>query len=148
MLVLIPIAETAPENDQFLKNPLCAEITTASMDFYKRVGYNPPWICYFASQNGELVGSAGIKGKPVNGTVEIAYGTFEHLQNRGIGTLICRALVDLCLQHDKELRITARTLPVGKSSIRILEKNSFGFVGMVNDPEDGLVCEWIYQGNR
>ena len=43
-----------------------------TLDFYKRVGFNEPWICYFAQMDGKLVGSAGIKGKPRDGKIEIA----------------------------------------------------------------------------
>lgn len=115
------------------------------IEFYKRVGFNPPWICYYAEENGELIGSAAFKGRPVNSTVEIAYGTFENHRQKGIGTKICRQLVELSLANDPSVRITARTLPEHNYSTKILEKNKFILLGMVNDPEDGDVWEWEYK---
>lgn len=142
---LIPIKETPDENMEFINNPVCAETIFPSIDFYKRAGFSPPWICYYAKLNGELVGSAAFKGKPVNNTVEIAYGTFEKYRQRGIGALICKKLVELGLETDSHVIITARTLPEKNFSTRILEKNAFVFAGTVNDPEDGEVWEWIYK---
>jgi RimJ/RimL family protein N-acetyltransferase len=116
-----------------------------SVDFYKRVGFEPPWICYYASEDGEPVGNAAYKGPPKDGMVEIAYGTFEDLRGRGIGTRICSELVKVALEADPSVRITARTLPEPNHSTRILEKNGFKLLGTVDDPEDGEVWEWEYQ---
>ena len=114
-------------------------------EFYKRVGFNPPWICYYAEENGELVGSAAFKGKPVNNTVEISYGTIEKHRQQGVGTRICRQLVEISQATNPAVRITARTLPENNYSTRILEKNNFVFIGTVDDPEDGEVWEWEYK---
>ena len=118
-----------------------------SIDFYKRVGFSPPWICYYAVINDILVGCAGFKGKPVDGKVEIAYGTFEKCRNQGIGTEICRKLVELSIQTDPSLQITARTHAENNFSTKILKKNGFKFSGDVYDAEDGDLWEWEYQGN-
>jgi RimJ/RimL family protein N-acetyltransferase len=144
---LIPIKERLEENKEFLTNPLCLEILEMTVDFYKIAGFVPPWIGYFAEKDGELVGSAGFKGKPVKGTIEIAYGTFEQNRNKGIGTDICRKLVELTLKTDPSLRITARTLPENNFSSRILEKNNFFLAGTVFDQEDGYVWEWEFKHN-
>lgn len=134
-------------NEAFAKNPLCNESLGMCIEFYRRVGFSPPWICYYAKENGELVGSAAFKGRPINNTVEIAYGTFEKFQRKGIGTKICKQLVELSLASDPSVRITARTLPKNNYSTKILEKNNFVLVGAVNDPEDGEVWEWEYKSN-
>jgi RimJ/RimL family protein N-acetyltransferase len=143
---LIPIKETLEDNEEFLNHPLCREILPMSVDYYKKIGYAAPWVGYFAQQNGELVGSAGFKGAPVNGKIEIAYGTFEAFQNRGIGTKICKQLVEISLQTDPSVKITARTLENDGYSAKILIKNHFTSVGTVIDPEDGEVWEWVYEG--
>jgi RimJ/RimL family protein N-acetyltransferase len=142
---LIPIKERPDENEQFVSNPLCRETIYMTIDFYKKVGFVPPWIGYFAKQNGDVVGSAGFKGQPINGKVEIAYGTIETYRRQGIGTAICKQLVDLSLKTDPSIKITARTLPQDSFSTRILEKNNFIFIGTVDDPEDGEVWEWVYK---
>lgn len=143
---LIPIQASLAENEVFASNPLCQESLGMSIEFYKRVGFTPPWICYYVMKEDELVASAAFKGKPVNGSVEIAYGTFEKFQHQGIGTEICSMLVQLSLKTDSTLRITARTLPEKNYSTRILEKNNFICNGIVDDPEDGAVWEWEYRG--
>jgi hypothetical protein len=74
---LIPINQRLNENEEFISNPLCQESIYVTIDFYEKVGFVRPWIGYYARQNGVLVGVACFKGKPVKGTVEIAYGTFE-----------------------------------------------------------------------
>ncbi len=142
---LIPIKEKPEENEMFVNHPLCKDSFWMTMDFYKKVGFNPPWISYYAKQNGNLVGAAAFKGKPINGTVEIAYGTFEPYRQQGIATLICATLVELSLKTDPAVRITARTLPERNFSARLLEKNNFILLGSVIDPEDGEVWEWEYK---
>lgn len=141
---LIPIQQKYSNQPLFAQNPAWREILEATIDFYKRVGFHEPWIGYFASIEGNPVGVAGFKGQPLHGTVEIAYGTFEPYQKQGIGTAICSKLVELSLSTDPSIRITARTLPDGFWSIRILEKNGFRLLGTVDDPDDGEVLEWEY----
>lgn len=145
---LLPIKERLEENEEFTTNPLCEETIYMSVDFYKKVGFVPPWICYYVRQDNRLVGSAAFKGQPVNGTVEIAYGTMEDYRKQGIGTRICKQLVDLSLATDRSVKITARTLSNNDFSARILERNNFAAAGIVNDPEDGDVWEWVFQGNQ
>jgi len=142
---LLPIKRTLPENEIFAKNPLCKETLGMCIEFYKRVGFMPPWICYFVEENEELIGSAAFKGRPINNTVEISYGTNEQYRQKGIGTKICKQLVELSLATDPSVRITARTLPEKSYSTRILEKNNFILLGFVTDPEDGEVWEWEYK---
>ena len=88
------------------------------------------------------MGAAGYKGKPKDGKVEIAYGTFKKYEGQGIGTEICRQLVLRSLQTDPAVRITARTLQDGYASMTILKKNGFECLGIVYDDEDGDVLEW------
>ncbi|HJS53382.1 MAG TPA: GNAT family protein [Chitinophagaceae bacterium] len=147
-MTLLPIKQTLEENDAFAIDPLCNETLAMCIEFYKRVGFNAPWICYYAEENDELVGSAAFKGKPVNNTVEISYGTMEKHRQQGVGTRICRQLVELSLATDPSVRITARTLPENNYSTRILEKNNFVFIGTVDDPEDGEVWEWEYKNSK
>lgn len=141
---LLPIQPEMENNEAFAANPLCAESLPMTLDFYRRAGFQPPWISYYVQQDGELVGMAAYKGKPVNNTVEIAYGTFEPYQRKGIGTQICRQLVELSLATDPSVRITARTLENENFSARLLRKNGFVLLGTVQDPEDGEVYEWEY----
>lgn len=144
---LIPIKESFEENEEFTGDPLYKEVIEMTISFHKKVGFVPPWIGYLVKQNGDLVGSAGFKGSPQNGTVEIAYGTFEKYRNQGFGTAICKHLVDLSLKTDPSIKITARTILADNFSAKILSKNNFTCAGTINDPEDGEVWEWVFKAN-
>lgn len=143
---LVPIAATLPENQPFADHPACQQVLPMTIAYFNAVGYKPPWIGYFARLGKELVGSAGFKGGPKAGKVEIAYGTFPAYQRQGIGSQLCRQLVALALQTDPAISLTARTLEPGGYSARILIKNGFTCLGPIWDEEDGRVWEWAYQG--
>lgn len=145
---LILISPQLTDNLQKPDDPEYQQALIASVDYYKVIGFQPPWICYFVSKDDVLVGSAGYKGKPVNNKVEIAYGTFEKFRSQGFGAKICALLVHTALQNDPAVTITARTLPEENHSTKILRRNAFEFAGPVMDPDDGEVWEWIYRGGR
>lgn len=145
---LIPIKETLEENSEFIQNPLCHEGVIMTVDYYKFVGFVAPWIGYLVKQDENLVGLAGFKGEPINDTIEIAYATFEPYQNIGIGTEICKNLVELSLKTAPSIKITARTLPEENYSTKILRKNNFVLIGTVIDLEDGEVWEWVFPYNN
>lgn len=142
-MLLLPIDTDQTKNVRFKENPECVPILNVYPDFYQRVGYNKPWIGYFVTIDRDaIVGAGGYKGKPREGKVEIAYGTFKRYEGQGIGTEICRQLVLLSQNTDPAIRITARTLQDGYASIKILKKNGFECSGIVHDEEDGEVLEW------
>ena len=145
MLQLIPIAQKIEDNLQFSAHPDCRDVLYATIEYYKVIGFNTPWIGYFAALGDQLAGSAGYKGKPSGNKIEIAYGTFPRFQKQGVGTAICKELVLLALQTDPGLMITARTLPENNYSTRILLKNNFVLLGTVWDKDDGDVWEWQYK---
>jgi len=141
---LLPIQELLEDNTEFINHPDCQESLEMTIGFYKIVGFNPPWICYYAKMNNQLVGAAGYKGRPVNNRIEIAYGTFPGFMNKGIGTAICQQLVHLAQLTDPSVIITARTLPEHNYSTKILQKNNFSLTGTVWDKDDGDVWEWEF----
>ena len=144
MIELVPIQPTFEANTEFNSIPDCADTLNVCIEYYKTIGFNVPWICYYARRDMELVGSAAFKGGPVDNKVEIAYGTIERFRSKGIGKEICRALVELALKTDPSVIITARTLPENGHSTKILERNGFKLLGMIWDKDDGDVWEWEY----
>lgn len=52
---LLPIKKSPDENKEFINNPLSQDTIYMTLDFYKKIGFIPPWICYFAKQDGNLV---------------------------------------------------------------------------------------------
>lgn len=142
---LLPIKEHLHQNKEFTDNPNCRDNLGGCVDFYKKAGYNPPWICYYVQLDGNLVGGAAFKGKPANGKVEIAYVTFPQYQRKGIGTKMANILIQLALQTDPSVVITARTLAEENFSAKLLRKNNFKLLGTVVDEADGEVWEWEYE---
>jgi [ribosomal protein S5]-alanine N-acetyltransferase len=145
---LLPIRRTLEENTEFVAHPDCQESIFVCVDFYKTAGFNPPWICYYAKVDDELVGGAAFKGRPKEGKVEIAYGTFEKHRQKGIGSEMCRKLIELSLNTDSSVIITARTMPENEYSVKILQHNGFIYAGNVMDNDDGEVQEWQYDFNH
>ena len=142
---LLPIKEHLQDNQEFTSNPDCNDSLGMCIEFYKKAGFNPPWICYYVQLEGELVAAAAFKGKPVNNKVEIAYGTFPQHQNKGIGSKIADILVKLSLKTDPLVRVTAQTLKEENYSAKILRKNNFAIIGIAIDEDEGEVWEWEYQ---
>ena len=69
-LELIPVKETLGKNEEFTNNPICRETIHMTTEFYKKVGYEPPWIGYYGKRNNDLLGSAAFKGKPIRGPLK------------------------------------------------------------------------------
>ena len=145
-MTLLPIDIDEELNSKFGHDPECVVVLSIYPDYYKRIGYNKPWIGYFATIDGnKIIGCGGFKGLPREGKVEIAYATFKKYEGQGIGTEICRQLVSLSLQTDPSIRITARTFLESNASTTILIRNGFECIGIVYDEEDGDVWEWEFR---
>ena len=143
---LISIDVDPSKNIRFVPNPHCMEILKVYPEYYKKVGYNQPWIGYFVTEDGiEIIGACGYKGKPKDGKIEIAYGTFKKYEGKGIGSEMCLQLVLLSLKTNPSIRIMARTLEDNYKSIKVLKKNRFECIGKVQDEDDGEVLEWEYK---
>lgn len=128
----------------YLGHPFCLEVFNSLKEYYSKIGFNIPWVGYFALLNSEVIGVGGFKGSPNNNKVEIAYGTLPEKEGNGYASKICETLVKIALKYDPNISITARTLMETNASTTILKKNGFKYMGIVNDPEDGDVWEWEY----
>ena len=140
---LIAITEKGSLAKPVLSLPQVAtEILEVTIQLYRAVGYEPPWIGYLAIEEGICVGTCGFKSPPQNNRVEIAYFTFPEHESRGVATRMASKLIRLAKQKMPELTVTAQTLPEKNASTSILQKLGFRLVGTVEHPEDGLVWEW------
>ena len=81
-----------------------------------------------------LVGVAGFKGMPRDGTVEIGYGVVAEYQRRGFATETVRAFLAHAFAAPAVTRVIAETLPDLASSIGVLEKCGFTFRGEGSEP--------------
>jgi len=94
------------------------------------------WYC-LSREPRALLGSAGFKGIPTNGLVEIGYSMLEEHQRNGYCTEAVRALIGWAFQHPDVSMVIAHTLPGLVPSIRVMEKCGLIFAG--DGPlEDGV----------
>src|SRR6185312_14127614 len=66
-----------------------------SVELYRRIGYQPPWVSYIATDGNTGVGGGAFVGAPRDGVVEIAYFTLPEFMGRGYATLTARHLVGI-----------------------------------------------------
>lgn len=123
------------------------EVGAAYVDLYKRMGFVPPWLGYFALDGSVCVGTCGFKSPPVANRVEIAYFTFPGFEGRGYATRMAEALIERGRMADMKVVIAAQTLPQESASTTILRRLGFAMVGTVDHPEDGPVWEWQLPNN-
>ena len=144
-VITVTLLPVRPDLDlsAFADGPL-QEVLAATLAYYKAIGFQEPWVSYLAQQGGAYCGCCSFKGRPAGSRVEIAYYTFPSFEGKGVASEMCRQLTALALAQDAGLAVTARTLPEENASTAILKKNGFRFSGIVNDPEDGEVFEWVF----
>ncbi len=82
-----------------------------------------------------LVGTAGFKGPPAEGVVEIGYSVVASRQRRGIATEACRALLERAWSQGADV-VLAHTLPHLEPSIGVLRKLGFEVDG---EPQPGVL---------
>ncbi len=85
------------------------------------------WLHYVLLANTAhpiLVGSAGYKGPPSDGVVEIGYSIVPTWQRRGLATEASRALIASAWERGAGV-VVAHTLPHLEPSIRVLHKLGF-----------------------
>ena len=135
---LLPISEKSAAPTMLL-----AEAHEQTLEYYKIVSYNEPWISYYLQDANEIVGICSFKGKPnADKKVEIAYWTFEQYQGKGYGGMMCALLLEIAKPHDN-LTVFAQTVPEVNASTSILTKNGFQHIGSASDSDVGEVWEWV-----
>ncbi len=145
---LHPILINEDPKDPMYANDDCQELFKSYPAYYHTAGYNPPWIGYFVLLDGKPVGMAGFVGKPINNTVEVAYGTFKAHEGKGIASFACSALIDIARANEPSIIITAKTAPEKNASVSILQKNGFVYTGVVQDDGIGDAWHWILEPGK
>ena len=97
------------------------------------------WWMYFialpaAAGQRVLVGTAGYKGPPADGTVEVGYGIVTDHQRRGYASEAVRGLVARAFTMPEIRRVIAETLPELTPSIGVLRKCGFELIGEGSEP--------------
>ena len=120
----------------------CKMLINSNDDYYQVIGFNLPWVGYFVVRQNDIVGSCGFTGQPKEGKVEIAYWTFKEFEGQGIASFSCKELVSISRKTDPAITITAKTAPEYNASTKILQKNGFEFIEIVQDHEIGDAWLW------
>ena len=124
-------------------NPDCQNLFKSYPEYYYKMGYNPPWIGYLVIRENKVVGVGGFTGKPKDGKVEIAYGTFKDYEGQGIASFSCTQLIAIAKTTDPKIIITAKTSPENNASTKILKQHGFLYTGIVQDEGIGDAWEWV-----
>ena len=97
---------------------------------------DPRWGMYWVvlREPRTLIGTAGYKGNPAAGVVELGYGIVSDHQRRGYATEATRALIEHAFAHPEVTAVIAETLPGLVPSIGVLEKCGFRFIGDGSEP--------------
>lgn len=148
MLQLQPLLIDEDPTKAIYANPDCQSVFESYPAYYYKVGYFPPWIGYWVFRDGIIVGVGGFVGRPENGQVEIAYGTFKQHEGQGVASFACRSLVEIAQTTDPSLIITAKTSPEPNASNTILQRHGFVFTGVVQDDGIGDAWEWVLKNDE
>lgn len=81
-----------------------------------------------------LIGSAGYKGPPSDGTVEVGYGIVSDHRRNGYASETVHALVARAFTVPEVRRVIAETLPELLPSIGVLHKCGFRLIGPGSEP--------------
>jgi [ribosomal protein S5]-alanine N-acetyltransferase len=127
---------------QTVDRQLVDSVVLSTRQMYESVGSVFPWIGYLAEVSGQISGTCGFKGPPVDGAVEIAYFTFPGYENQGVATGMGESLIDIARHANASISILAQTLPDRNASHRVLEKLGFTATGLKHHENDGDVLEW------
>ena len=125
----------------------CQQLINTMNEFYPKIGFNKPWVGYFAFNNNQVVGTGGFTGQPKDGKVEIAYWTFKEFENQGIASFVCKQIITIAKATDLNIIITAKTAPEHNASTKILQNNGFAFTEITQDDEIGNAWLWTLKTN-
>jgi [ribosomal protein S5]-alanine N-acetyltransferase len=142
-LELIDIsANGVPKKDLGALSQFATDACAQTVTHYKKAGFSPPWISFFARCDSEIVGICAFTAAPAAGRVEIAYHTFPPFEGRGVATAMVRELVRRAAQTDPDVELFAHTLAQQNASNAVLRKLGFEFVRELSHSDEGAVWEW------
>ncbi len=142
ILNLEPIKHNEDKTKEIYASEDCQTLLSMWEEFYPNIGFNLPWVGYFVKHNNKIIGSCALIKKPGDKKVEISYWTFKEREGKGIASWACKELIAIARKADANSIITAKTAPENNASTKILQKNGFVFLGVVQDHEIGDAWEW------
>lgn len=128
-----------------------AEVSDVWIERVRRTQPGDFWSLSFEIRmpDGKAIGGCAFKGPPDDeGVVELGYAIDEDRQCQGYATEAVTALARFAFETGGVSRVKAHTKPENVASRRVLTKCGFERIGMVEEPEDGLVERWEKQRER
>ena len=142
LIALKPIELNVDPSEEIYASTDCQHLIQTMQEYYPKIGFNKPWIGYFAFKNDQVVGTGGFTGEPKDGKVELAYWTFKEFEGQGIASFVCQQLITIAKAADPTIILTAKTAPEHNASTKILQDNGFTFTEIVQDHEIGDAWLW------
>jgi RimJ/RimL family protein N-acetyltransferase len=107
-------------------------------------GMDPMWGSFHVVlESGRPVASAGFKGPPRDGRVEIGYNVAEASRGRGIATLAVGRLLETAFAQPHVEQVRAETAVANVASRRVVEKCGFRKTGQRTTEDDGVLDVWV-----
>lgn len=117
------------------------EVLQMLVGWSQRLNDAQGWGTWIAVSGGEAVVSLAVKSPPVEGSVEIGYGTAPARRGQGHATAAVLAVLHDLMERGVT-RATAETSVGNPASGRVLEKAGFQQIGTRMDAEDGALVLW------
>jgi RimJ/RimL family protein N-acetyltransferase len=129
-----------------LPSEIRAQVSESWIEKARRTQPGDYWSLGFeirSLETSDIVGNCAFKGPPdIDRVVELAYGIEPEHQSKGYATESARTLARFAFETGEVSCVRAHTMPDNKASQRVLAKCGFERLGIVEDPEDGLVERW------
>lgn len=110
---------------EILTNIVLPKVKKTTHDYL----YHTLWVVIDKIEK-KFVGSFLFKGAPnYIGQIEVGYGTYSDVQNKGYMTETISGLIEWAKTHESITYITAETEQKNTPSIRVLQKNNFTKIG-------------------
>lgn len=108
----------------------------------RRAGASDRWGLHLVFDDGALVGTAGWKGRPVDGVAELGYAIAPARRGRGLATAVVRKLLARARIAGVHT-VVAHTLAEPSPSTSVLARCGFVEVGEpLVDADDGVIARW------
>lgn len=123
------------------------EIALRMLDDTTAPGWSFWYLVKRSEQPSQLLGICGFKGRPdAAGSAEIGYSIISQFRNQGFASEAVDRLIRWAFSHQTVREVSAETLPHLQSSIRVMKKNGFEFVGAGS--ERGVVRYAVQRPDR
>lgn len=95
-------------------------------------GNDPQWLMSFIilRETNTVVGTIGLTGPPVDGTVECGYSILPEYRRRGFASEALAALIERVFANSEVKQLIAHTYPELAASIGVLRKAGFELEGL------------------